>query len=399
MPAETNPTFHWKARIQAVDDSLMIRNFLKRTLEAQGYECEIFSDGATAVQAAVARPPDLFLTDLNMPGMDGFQVLSELKRQVPNVPVIMLTASAELDDALKSIRSGAVDYVTKPIDVAQMFEVIGRILRIAALEVENRRYVAELARRDEELRKELQMAKSIHQTLLPSCMPSVTGYEFGLALIPSREIGGDIVGIYDRGAGRIGVVFADLTGHGVPAALLFVLFKAFADDVFRTTLTPAECFQTLNSRLAKDFPSGHFASTSYIEIDPACEYINLVKASQEPVLILRADGSIETIEEGGPLLGAFDPEIFGKVDFIEKHVTLAEGDSLFLYTDGLVEVTNAADVMLELNGLLPMLREEMQRTPQDLVMEIHRRIVAYAGQEELDDDFTALSIRRKAQGE
>lgn len=381
--------------VYVVDDSSFIRSFCLREFQKAGYEVMAFEDGASGIAALAARVPAILLTDLNMEGLSGFDVLEAAKKSAPNLPVVMLTGSTELGDALRSIRSGAFDYVTKPIDRGQLFDVVNRALRIAELEAENRRYVAELARRDAKMREEMELARNIQVAFLPSALPPIPGFSLGLALIPSSAIGGDIVAIYERGAGRTGILFADLTGHGVPAALLFVLFKAYADATFRSDLEPVECIRRLNRQVAANFPSGQFASASYVEIDANDGSILYVKTSQEPAIILRADGRIETLEEGGPLLGAFDPEIFGEPELPEIRIDLKPGDSLFLYTDGLVEVDDAAGTMLTLEGLKPMLREERGHSPERLVRTLHERICRYAGSDDLDDDFTALMIRKE----
>jgi phosphoserine phosphatase RsbU/P len=389
----------WRARVFAVDDSLLVRTFLQKTLKDLGYEPEVFGDGPAAIAAIRAQAPDIVLTDLNMPGMDGFQFLAALKEAAPNLPAVMLTGSSELDDALRAIRSGAADYVTKPINVSHLGEVMARILRLSQLEADNRRYVAELAERDEKMRHELELARNIQRALLPSELPELPGFEFGLSFVPSGAIGGDYVDyFYYDDRQRLGVIFADLTGHGVPAALLMVMYKSCVDEIFLGDGPAAEKLRVLNRRLSKQFPMGHFASTTYVEFDARDRSMTCVKASQEPALIFERSGEVRILKDGGPLLGAFDPEIFGEPNYPELRFALADGDTVFLYTDGLVEVENEAGVMLSLQGLIPMLKEELRRTPEEMVKRIHERIVAYAGCPDLPDDFTALAVRLKKGG-
>lgn len=386
----------WKARVYALDDSRVVRVYLQKALRELLYDTVTFERGEEALAAIRKDPPDMVLTDLNMPDMDGFAFIEEHKKAAPHVPVVMLTGSAQLGDALRAIRLGATDYVTKPIDPKHLQDVMTRILRMAELEAENRRHVEELARRDEKMRQEMELARAIHHALIPANAPSLPGFDFAVSFIPSGEIGGDYIDYFPSENGRrVGILFADLTGHGVPAALLVVMFKTYAGDLLRSNLSPSAKISALNRRLSKEFPMGHFASTTYVEFVAGEKAFTYVKASQEPAIVFRASGAVDVMKDGGPLLGAFDPELFGEPNYPESRVELATGDTVFLYTDGLVEVENSAGVMLGLEGLMPWIKEELHRPPAELLPRIHERIVAYAGRTELPDDFTALAVRVK----
>jgi serine phosphatase RsbU (regulator of sigma subunit)/CHASE1-domain containing sensor protein len=259
---------------------------------------------------------------------------------------------------------------------------------------ENERYTRELADRDARLREELALARVIQKALLPSEIPTIPGLEIGLSFVPSGEIGGDYFDfIPDREGKRLDVVFADLCGHGVPAALLFAIFRTLAGNAFRAGNPPAATLVALNRQLTKTFPKGRFASTFFSRIDARNGTISYVKASQESGLVLGGDGSVTMLDQGDVLLGAFDPDIFGDPEYREVEVRLKRGDVVILFTDGIVEVEDSGGRQLGVDGLLKWLGEERGCAAQKLVDRLHERTVDYAGTSELKDDFTVMAIR------
>ncbi|MCW5203144.1 sigma-54-dependent Fis family transcriptional regulator [Desulfobulbus sp. US4] len=111
-------------RILIVDDELSMRDFLKILFENEGYEVSVAANAATALDVAVRDPFDVVITDIRMPGMNGLELLAELKQHFPDLPVIMITAYASPDDAVQAMRQGAFDYITKPFHVDELKNVI-----------------------------------------------------------------------------------------------------------------------------------------------------------------------------------------------------------------------------------------------------------------------------------
>jgi serine phosphatase RsbU (regulator of sigma subunit) len=268
-----------------------------------------------------------------------------------------------------------------------------RLAAVRAVEDAERRHAEELARRDAILREELSLARTIQRALLPSGPPAATGLEIGLCFVPSGEVGGDYFDFIPLDDGRTAVILADISGHGVPAALLFAIFKALAGEVFRGVAATEETFRDLNRRLTKLFPKGRFASTFYAVFDPRRGTFTCLKASQEPGLVFRRRGGIECIEDGGPPLGALNPDVFGDPEYTSATIAFAPGDTLLLFTDGLVEVEDPRGRMLTVEGLVPWVEEELERTPQEMVDRIFARTIEYAGAKELRDDFTVIAVR------
>lgn len=254
--------------------------------------------------------------------------------------------------------------------------------------------LAELAERDAHMQEEMRVARAIHQSMIPLSVPKLAGFEFGLKLVPSGMLGGDFINFIEYpDRTRLGVIFADITGHGVAAALLSAMFKVLVDEVMHSGASPSSCFNMLNRRLAAEYPEGNYVSAFFAIFDRRNRTMTYVKASQEPVYILRPNEPARCLEAGGPALGLLDPFTFGEPGYDQVTIQLQAGDTVFFYTDGLVELWNASREMLDPTAIQKWLEESRHLGPQELVDEMHRRAIAFAGTTDLDDDVAELAVR------
>lgn len=276
-------------------------------------------------------------------------------------------------------------------------EANGRVARVTVVATditELQRAMEELAKRDERLGQELLLARKIQRALVPAQLPRIPGLDLGLLFIPSGDIGGDFVDfIKSEGNTKLGVVCSDITGHGVPAALLSAIFKVLVGDILRSKQSPSACISSLNQRLCDEFPLGNFASTFYSVFDIQQRTLTYVKASQEPALLFRRGENVQYLQTGGPVLGILNPATCENVHYEQSTIPLQVGDTIFLYTDGLIELENAGGVMLERADLIRWIEQDLALSPQELVQRIHSRSVEFAGTSELPDDVTVVAIR------
>ncbi len=145
-------------RILVVDDEEAIREVITTLLETQGYRCTVVSNGRLALDEFTASPPDLVLSDIVMPQMDGMELLSHVRARDPDVPVIMVTATHDLSIAIQAIRSGAYDYILKPFEKDQLYLSVRRGLEHRRLILENRTYQRDLERLVAERTQQLSLA-------------------------------------------------------------------------------------------------------------------------------------------------------------------------------------------------------------------------------------------------
>ena len=139
-----------KARVLVVDDEASARSGLEKLLNQAGYDVDTAADGAKALASAAERPPDVVITDLKMPVMDGMQLLAKLREHDRDLPVLVATAFGDITAAVAAMRAGAADFLTKPIDFDVLSIAIERALERCALRVEAKNLRRQLAEREGE---------------------------------------------------------------------------------------------------------------------------------------------------------------------------------------------------------------------------------------------------------
>ena len=210
------------SRILVVDDEADISTILSVTLRRAGFEVETAGDGVEAIDQIRRQPPDLVILDVMMPRADGLETLKRIREHAPTaqLPVIMLTAKAQLADKIQGFDRGADDYVAKPFEPSEMLARVQSLLKRTALarltgplmgvlgDWFNREGVAQLTR-------DLEAARDIQQRLQPAVPSALAGLEVGAMLRPSTMVGGDFFDIFPMGE-RIGVAVGDVSGKGIP---------------------------------------------------------------------------------------------------------------------------------------------------------------------------------------
>jgi serine phosphatase RsbU (regulator of sigma subunit) len=190
----------------------------------------------------------------------------------------------------------------------------------------------------ERLLRELETAREIQQRLLPSASPGLPGFEIAGTSVPSRQVGGDYYDYLDLGAGRIGLAVGDVSGKGMPAALLMSNLQASLQGQVIHPATVADVVTRVNDLLVQSTDTHMFATFFYGVLDTRQSLFTSVNAGHNPPILLRADGRVERLETGGLILG-----ILPEQEYEQETVTLQRGDVLVLFTDGITEAVARLD--------------------------------------------------------
>jgi serine phosphatase RsbU (regulator of sigma subunit) len=249
----------------------------------------------------------------------------------------------------------------------------------------------ELEKERDRLEHELDLARRIQARLLPSAPPHVPGLDVAGLSESAREVGGDYYDHLDLGGGRLLLVIADVSGKGVPAALLMSAFRAALVSQDLSTADPKDVAARVSEFLNRSVEPGRFVTAFLGTIDAATGRLTYVNAGHNPPLLLRADGKVEPLEAGGVILG-----ILPGARYESGEVTLSPGDLVALYTDGVTEGADAANEMWGEARLEALLKSAAPSSARDIATRIVREVRTFEGERGPADDITVLVAKRGA---
>ncbi|HET7874873.1 MAG TPA: SpoIIE family protein phosphatase [Methylomirabilota bacterium] len=382
-------------RILVVDDDADISTIISVTLRRAGYEVVTAADGMEAIEAIRRQPPDLVLLDVMMPRVDGFETLRRIREHGPSaqVPVIMLTAKAQLADKMKGFERGADDYVAKPFEPVEVLARVQILLKRTAqarLTAPLMGVLGDWASADglAQLGRDLETAREIQSRLLPALPAAVAGLQVGAALRAAAVVGGDFYDVVPMGP-RVGVAVGDVAGKGIPAALVMVMVRTLLREIARSLVEPAEVLGWLNGSLCRDIPPNMFVTLAYAVLDPARPgRVALASGGHPGPVLIRGGAALRAVEVGGTVLGAFEEAVFD-----QTVVDLDPGDSLVLYTDGVVEVPEEGRRRPGLEKLLRLLTRESGRPAAGLAQAVVEDAVRRSGSR-IQDDMAVFVLKR-----
>jgi len=322
-----------KPRILIADDQPDLLDALKLLLKGQGIEFDAVTSPDAALNALNSRPFDLVLMDLNYTGdttsgREGIDLLARVQAVDALLPVIVMTGWGSVDLAVEAMRRGVRDFVQKPWDNAQLLTTLHK-------EIEAGR-----ARRREEAaeRRELSEALKIQQRLLPQQVPQIDGWELAVSWQPASGVGGDCFDMIRLGDTRLAISIADVVGKGIPAALLMSNLQAAVRAFASEAVEPQALCHQVNRILCGNIAEGRFISFFYSVLDAPTGVMTYTNAGHYLPMLVRADGAVERLGAGGPVLG-----VLSDAEYEQAHVGIGPGDRLVMFTDGLTEARSAAD--------------------------------------------------------
>lgn len=249
---------------------------------------------------------------------------------------------------------------------------------------ERDRFQAELQRKN----AELQIAREIQESFLPPSLPALPGYTLAAESRPAREVGGDFYDVIASPGGRVGLVIADVSDKGVPAAL----FMALSSTVMRASAAwhqrPRDAVSDANALICREAGSGMFVTLFFCILDPSEQTLTCVNAGHNPPLLARADGSLVELTMNGIALGADSGATYE-----EQKVALCPGDMLVLYTDGVTEAEDPSQQQFGDDRLAELAKSERARTASQALAAIQAAVAAHTRTAPQYDDMTLLVLK------
>ena len=242
----------------------------------------------------------------------------------------------------------------------------------------------------ERIEKEMSLAASIQQKIIPDELPKIAGYELAGINIPSREVGGDYYDCIDLHNGKYAFIMADVSGKGISAALLVSTLNAALYSYLEFNPPTNELAEKLNKLIYKSSPPDKYITFFIAILDSKSGELDIVNAGHNPGLLLRKDNTLEKIEAGGTGLGMLD---FG-IPYTGEKLALNPGDKLFLYTDGIPEAMNLNEEEYSDERMIEFFENNSDTVPEKFISAIVNDVRKHVGQAEQSDDITSLFLKR-----
>lgn len=289
-----------------------------------------------------------------------------------------MQAMAEGDFSRRSDLAGADEIGL----LAQAFNSMAERLRVARVnERENSRLESDLA-----------VARNIQNNLLPPQTPRVRGLDIFTSYRPAKEIGGDYFDFLPVDNQHMGIVVADASGKSIPAALVMSTTRAILRFVAPGGASAADTLTRVNAILSVDIPRGMFVTAYYLIFDPLDNSMVCASAGHTPLLIARANDTVEQINPGGIALG-FDRGTVFQRSIREQRVELEQGDRVLLYTDGVAECVNPANEEYSERRLREFLRRNRELSSHDFVGALVADLDRHRGTADIRDDTTIVTFK------
>ncbi|HZD55866.1 MAG TPA: GAF domain-containing SpoIIE family protein phosphatase [Anaerolineales bacterium] len=385
------------------------------TRAERGFVMLIEADGDLVFRTARGMDQDTV-------GDPDFQVSRGIVYQVAREGKPMLTSDAQSDSQL-SLRASVIhlglrSVLCVPLQVkgntigviyvdnrlqAGIFthddlELLNAIASTAAIAIENAR-LYQVAVEKGRMERELQMAYRIQAGLLPRSMPELPGWEFAARWKPAREVAGDFYDFIPLEDGKLGLVIADVTDKGMPAAL----FMAFTRSIIRAsldrTVQPVEAIRQANRLICRESSYGFFVTLFYAQFEPDSAEVTYVSAGHSPQLryLDTSARSLETAAAPIFQLGytGMPLGIEEETPYEQRHLTCAPGDCLLLYTDGVTDAVNDRGEHFSLARLQGFGQNNYRTSPQEMVTNLERELANFVGDSPQFDDITIVVAKRK----
>ncbi|MYM61999.1 fused response regulator/phosphatase [Pseudomaricurvus sp. HS19] len=354
-------------KLLIVDDDSIVRQGVVAYLEDSGFTVFEAAGGEVALELFREEQPDVVLTDLKMPGMDGMQLLEQIRQLSPATPVLVMSGVGVMGDVVAALRLGATDFLVKPFaDMEVLVHAVSKSLERRDLLAENRQYRHDLERANRELRDHLRTlerdqraGRRVQQHLLPPTPVTKGSYSVEHRVIPSLFLSGDFVDLAYTSDRYISFYLIDVAGHGASSAFVTIWMKHVATEIFNERQSfrhyakidsdLKEWLQEINRRLLESRLGTHMTCLVGV-IDLQENLLHYGVAGHLPLPVLVSGDGAHYLQGKGAPLGLFpdhDWEIF-------RHPFPADGHLLAL-SDGILEVMPAKDLLEKEEYLLKLL--------------------------------------------
>ncbi|PJZ80623.1 response regulator [Leptospira meyeri] len=370
-------------KILVVDDNETNIEIITHILLGQGYEVAVAYDGEYALELAEALDFDLILLDILLPGISGLDVAKRLlvMDRSKNTPILFLSALNETSDIVKGLETGAVDYITKPFQESEILARIRTHIKIKTLEKERIDLL-------QAIQKDLELAKSNQENLVTFQFPPSPLYQIYTSYKPMELVGGDLITYDLLPSGDLDILFGDVTGHGIAAAMVSLMAIITFKTMDKSFLSPSESLYWIHSTLTP-LISTHFISAIYLRYKAEENLLSYSMAGHHHMFLIR-ENKITKLGTKGFCLMMFPDQLNAE----NEDIFLNSGDRLFLFSDGMFEVPNEKEEYLGDQKFAEIIETRIHLPSKEFLESIQDEVLIYSGGK-VADDMTMLLLEIK----
>ncbi len=391
-------------RILVAEDERITRMSLARQLGLWGHEVAVAEDGQVAWERFETAQFDLVVTDWEMPRLSGVELVQRIRQadRPDYTYVILLTSRSDKSDVVQGIEAGADDFVSKPFDREELRVRMLAGERIVRLERELSNQNVKLREAGDKMRRDLDAAAKVQQAMLPRNNISTLHARSAWAYQPTDELAGDAIGLHLVDDRYLVAYVIDVSGHGVPAALLSVTAMHYLEPVPEATSLlrdasrasglgsvqrPGLVAEALN-RCFSENSDNRFLTMILCVLDTHTGQLHATTAGHFAPLIMRGSEIVPVPDVGGPPLAVMDG-----IDYGDMSVPLQPGDRVYLYSDGFLEQCGPdGQEQFGTERLEAMLRDCRGRSVEDAMNHGIETLSAWAGQRQFVDDVSLVAL-------
>jgi sigma-B regulation protein RsbU (phosphoserine phosphatase) len=370
------------------DDALLIREMLSES-DTASFKVEHVQRLESAMEEIQKDSYGVILLDLTLPDSMGLDTFRDLHEQAEHTPIVVLTGLDDEAVGMEALRAGAQDYLMKG-DVNSSLLV--RALRYA---IERQRLETRLAQALKRLDREFEIIANVQKSLLPSEVPQIPGFQLTTHYQPAEWAGGDYFDFLPLGNAATGVLLADVSGRGAPAAVLMAMTRVIV-HASENWSDPQAVLDNLNQELSANIPSGTFVTgtcgvLNYAQPEP---FFDFACAGHTPPLLFETQSGDTTFLD---VKARFPLGVQSETVYPRRTIQLKPGSALILFTDGVTNAVNPAGKAFGQDGLARALERGQPRTSEEICDAILHALQEHSGGDDLKDDTTLVIIQAEDQ--
>lgn len=383
-------------RILVVDDEpdleLLVQHKFRNRIQQGELEFRFAHNGEEAL-CCLSRDPsiELVVTDINMPLMDGLTLLGHVSKLPRLTKTVIVSAYDDLENIRTAMNRGAYDFLTKPIDFADLETTIDKTLR----ELSELRQGLVARAQLSKLEYELALATKIQRSILPEIIDGRSRFELGATMIPAQQVSGDFYDFFLIDGDHLGLAIGDVSGKGIPAALFMAVSRTLLRATALHGASPRECLEHVNRVLLKQSDGEVFLTLFYGILDLRSGAFQFSAGGQPPPLLCSPDHRGKFLREPrGMMLGMLE-----EAAYVNETVCVRPGDTLVLYTDGVTDAENHDGGFFSEARLQELIECMKHRSAGEIATGIVDALDLFADGKEKSDDITLLTVRFAPEGQ